>query len=335
MSPLQKLLHHPTFGSPMPTRSWKDPNAKYKYGFNGKEKDNEINVDGGDYDFGARIYNSRLGRWLSLDPLMKKYPQFSTYCFALDNPSLYIDFNGKDVINGYIRLIQQTEELIKQQKKTIADEEKSLFDKGIDYTKSKRIFIKSAMGNNLTRKQAKQFYNFYQDDLKKLEHYETELQKFLANKVLTDLVIEQWKTGNSKDVFNELNGLTVNVELLLATPEELNGLRYDTEGSVCVGLTSFVVLDGVFNSDDYELQNTITVFLPTDILNNPYTNDAAAQNIKDHEAGHVIDFTKNLSKYLEKGYLKHENTGTGGHEVGNENGEAANNYGKKHPKLTR
>ena len=56
--------YYTTFGSPMPMRTWSDPNAKYKYGFNGKEKDNEVNVDGGDYDFGARIYDSRLGRWL-------------------------------------------------------------------------------------------------------------------------------------------------------------------------------------------------------------------------------------------------------------------------------
>ncbi len=90
----QSTWHYATFGSPMPTRSWSDPNAKYKYGFNGKEKDNEVNVDGGDYDFGARIYDSRLGRWLSLDPLMGKYAWYTPYQFAGNKPILFIDIKG-------------------------------------------------------------------------------------------------------------------------------------------------------------------------------------------------------------------------------------------------
>ena len=60
------------FGSTMSTRSFNAP--EYKYGFNGKEKDDETNVGGGSYDFGARIYDSRIGRWWIIDPLFKKYP---------------------------------------------------------------------------------------------------------------------------------------------------------------------------------------------------------------------------------------------------------------------
>ena len=47
------------FGSPMATRAYSS--GGYRFGFNGKEKDDEINVDGGSYDFGARIYDGRLG----------------------------------------------------------------------------------------------------------------------------------------------------------------------------------------------------------------------------------------------------------------------------------
>ena len=67
----------------------------YRYGFNSMEKDNEINVNGGSYDFGARIYDSRLGRWLSLDPLMEDFPDLSPYNFCEDNPIFYIDPDGK------------------------------------------------------------------------------------------------------------------------------------------------------------------------------------------------------------------------------------------------
>jgi RHS repeat-associated protein len=65
---------------------------KYRYGFNGKEKSDEIASD--DYDFGARIYDGRLGRWLSLDPLAAKYPSSSPYNFCLNNPTRFIDPDG-------------------------------------------------------------------------------------------------------------------------------------------------------------------------------------------------------------------------------------------------
>jgi hypothetical protein len=42
--------------------------STYRYGFNGMGNDNEVTENSGDYlDFGARIYDSRLGRWLALD----------------------------------------------------------------------------------------------------------------------------------------------------------------------------------------------------------------------------------------------------------------------------
>lgn len=48
------------------------------------------------YDFGARIYDSRLGRWLSTDPLQAKYPSLSPYNFVNNRPIMYVDFDGRD-----------------------------------------------------------------------------------------------------------------------------------------------------------------------------------------------------------------------------------------------
>ncbi len=69
----------------------------YRYGFNGKEKDNEVKGKGNSLDFGARMYDSRLGRWMSLDPLAAKYPMLSPYNFAGNNPIRYIDPDGKRI----------------------------------------------------------------------------------------------------------------------------------------------------------------------------------------------------------------------------------------------
>jgi uncharacterized protein DUF4329 len=41
-----------------------------------------------------RIYDPRLGRFLSVDPLTKKYASWTPYLFAGNNPIRYVDING-------------------------------------------------------------------------------------------------------------------------------------------------------------------------------------------------------------------------------------------------
>lgn len=68
----------------------------YSYGFNGMEKDDEVKGSGNSYDFGARIYDARVGRWLSTDPKESKYSFISSYSFANNNPVFYVDPSGED-----------------------------------------------------------------------------------------------------------------------------------------------------------------------------------------------------------------------------------------------
>ena len=82
-------------GMLQPNRSFSSGNS-YRYGFGGKEMDKDIATD--NYDFGARIYDGRIGRWLSVDPLQKKYPNLSPYNFVANNPLLFIDPDGRDII---------------------------------------------------------------------------------------------------------------------------------------------------------------------------------------------------------------------------------------------
>ena len=65
---------------------------------NAKEKENDINVNGGSCDFGARIYDSWLSRWLSLDRLMAEYPKLSPYNLVDNSPLDSIDGDGRDII---------------------------------------------------------------------------------------------------------------------------------------------------------------------------------------------------------------------------------------------
>jgi len=69
--------------------------GSYRHGFNGMEKDDELKGNGNSYDFGARMYDPKIGRFLSLDPQAKKQPGWSAYKAFLDNPIIYVDPTGE------------------------------------------------------------------------------------------------------------------------------------------------------------------------------------------------------------------------------------------------
>ena len=92
--PLSKFGYHPG-GMIMPGRKYQ-AGSGYRYGFNGKENDNEVKGEGNQQDYGMRIYDSRLVRFLSVDPVTEDYPWNSTYSFAENDVIRSIDLDGKE-----------------------------------------------------------------------------------------------------------------------------------------------------------------------------------------------------------------------------------------------
>ncbi len=69
----------------------------YRFGFNGKEKDPEGMGGGGStYDYGFRIYNPNLGKFLSVDPLFRDFAWYTPYQFAGDKPIVALDLDGRE-----------------------------------------------------------------------------------------------------------------------------------------------------------------------------------------------------------------------------------------------
>jgi RHS repeat-associated protein len=80
----------------MPGRN--DNTPEYRYGFNGMEKDDEVTEQTGtSYDFGARLYNPRVGRWLSVDPQENMYPFLCPYNYVANSPMMYVDPDGEKI----------------------------------------------------------------------------------------------------------------------------------------------------------------------------------------------------------------------------------------------
>jgi len=85
-----------SFGMLTVGRNWSG-GSEFRYGFNGKENEDEIAGNNNDLDFGARIYDSRLGKWFSPDKFQATYPSNSTYSYCLNNPIYLVDKNGDNI----------------------------------------------------------------------------------------------------------------------------------------------------------------------------------------------------------------------------------------------
>ncbi|MBP9189612.1 MAG: hypothetical protein KBF51_08730 [Chitinophagales bacterium] len=93
-----KSPHYP-FGMLTPGRNWSAGN-EYRFGFSGMEQDNELHGNGNSYDFNFRIYDSRVGRFLSTDPLEKEFAWNSTYAYAMNRVIDGVDLEGSEYVDG-------------------------------------------------------------------------------------------------------------------------------------------------------------------------------------------------------------------------------------------
>ena len=90
---IEEVNHYYPFGALMGDRCGVSRN-KYKY--IGKELDTMYGWNMQDHE--ARWYDQVVGRWMATDPLQEKYASVSSFCYAINNPIIFIDFDGNDIL---------------------------------------------------------------------------------------------------------------------------------------------------------------------------------------------------------------------------------------------
>ncbi|GEQ85381.1 hypothetical protein ULMS_08890 [Patiriisocius marinistellae] len=138
----------------------------YRYGFNGKETDNEVKGEGNSIDYGMRMYDPRVSRFLSIDPLAKTFPWYTPYQYAGNKPIFAIDLDGLEevsfmdnlnrVLSGKPNIQKQSEWMVQDRRKNVHTPESSFWQASIYNT----LTNGSALYKDIAERNA--FYAFSQ-----------------------------------------------------------------------------------------------------------------------------------------------------------------------------
>jgi len=78
----------------VPTRH--EDSGKYRYGFQGQEKDDEVKGEGNSLNYKYRMHDSRIGRFFAVDPLTKDYPHYTPYSFSGNKLIAFRELEGME-----------------------------------------------------------------------------------------------------------------------------------------------------------------------------------------------------------------------------------------------
>jgi len=306
------------FGSVMDGRSFN--NEKYRFGFNGQEKDNDI----GEGMFSAEFweYDSRIARRWNPDPIVKKYESFYA-CFS-NNPILFVDPNGQDVVNGdEIRSKKQAKKVNGIQKKVDQAEK--------EFGTKRKSFKKS--GNKEWKKEWKD----YKTNKQNLEFDKGNLKFYQEASKKTSEIIDFWKKS-SPLLFDKVDKATNEfgnkVDFVLGTENSIEEgyygatmFEYGKYSKNSAGESGYIPWshDALVGGS-----NKVVVRINPNVMLNQ-KDKLTGQYSLNHEAGHFLYFVANTTKYVS--YLKlleKNNRGlNGGHNKDDESGKLADKYGKK------
>ncbi len=290
---VMEYQHYYPFGMQLEALGYTSGNdLKNNYLYNGKELQEDYYLNW--YDYGARMYDPVIGRWSTVDPLAEKYESFSPYEYALNNPIIFIDPLGFDVVNA------DKEKRDEAEKKKNEAEQKRQEYKG-DSKKEIRKLDRAVKRSNREFNSANSKYEG-------------------TEKAIADL------KENNPTLFDKLNNLEDPggqcVDVYVETVDNLKTDYFGTnkefsEPTEVMGVTQILKYEDngtYYSTKSKSGLNTVTIALNSN-LKNPGL-------IFSHEGGHTtynVAFLKSLINWLKT----HPGVSIGGHGGGNPSGDAA------------
>ncbi len=276
------------------------------------EKDNELKGNGNSYDFGARIYDPRLGRWMTLDPEARLYPDLSDYSFVANSPLMFIDPTGK-IIKLASNLNSQEKERLQAALKLVEKKTPELYNylNQLRYHAGNKTFV--SPGD---------------------EGYDE------AFDVVIEIGIENLD-GVERD--KERRNNPSSTTIVLSDPEKhQEGESRTAEGTSYAGVKKNE--DGTYSVVDMDERKWVVITNPEQmekgnfslrwrleegkvhfeiLLDNYVGNEYDDGKYTTHEMGHIEDWISNVLNAFYFGNI-YEGESKGGHETGNTSGENAN-----------
>lgn len=283
--------------------SLKNCEEVYRSGLNTQEKDNEIYGTGNCYSAEFWQYDPRLGRRWNTDPVLKEWE--SSYATISNNPILFIDPKGDDVVNG---------------DRLVADRKKGAMEnanhKLSDFKTNHKIGDDTKRKDFLAQEGTEKEWREYKVLRKEAKNAKNEFNQWDARANVTQRIINEWKIS-APNLFNEVDKQSTNFIL--------SSFDFDPSRDNAFGATTPTYTGDAMNAN---APPSMKVRIAQQVNVSSIDPETGEYSLN-HEAGHFLYIVKFTAEYV-RYYVESNKNGTyvtGGHGKTDESGKVATKYG--------